>query len=133
MKINYIKMYNFGSYAGENFFDTSTSEAKNIIIFGGKNGAGKTTLFTAVTLCLYGCFSMGYKSNNTYYIRKISKLINDTAKKEADTKAYVEVSLSIPSGNTNYEYVLRRSWRLNNEKILETLINRAFPGTRSSI
>lgn len=113
MKINHIKIKNFGSYEGEILLDTTTSSKKNIIIFGGKNGSGKTTLFTAVTICLYGCFSMGYRSNNSYYMRKILKLINENAKrKNTGELSYVELNISIPKGNSNYEYILKRSWNI---------------------
>ena len=52
MKINDITLYNFGSYEGENKFETLSTPDKNIVLIGGKNGAGKTTLFTAMRLCL---------------------------------------------------------------------------------
>lgn len=114
MKINYIKLKNFGSYEGEAFFDTTTYGQRNIIVFGGKNGSGKTTLFNAVAICLYGCLSMGYKSNNSYYIKRILKLINENAKrKETGTFSYVELNISIPKGNSNYEYALQRSWNID--------------------
>ena len=61
MKINQIALNNFGSYEGENVFETRVKPNKNIVLIGGKNGAGKTTLFTAIRLCLYGYMSLGYK------------------------------------------------------------------------
>ena len=80
MKINKIKLFNFGSYEGETVFDTSGTENRKIILIGGKNGAGKTTLFTAMRVCLYGFLSMGYKNHNVYYSRAITTLINNSAK-----------------------------------------------------
>ena len=62
MRIDRIVLHNFGSYEGENIFDTNSDSGKNIILIGGKNGAGKTTLFTAMRVCLYGYMSMGYKN-----------------------------------------------------------------------
>jgi DNA sulfur modification protein DndD len=58
MKINNIKLINFGSYEGENVFDTNGNDQRNIVLIGGKNGAGKTMLFTAIRVCLYGYLSM---------------------------------------------------------------------------
>ena len=113
MKINKIKLYNFGSYEGEMTFDTTTDADHNIIVFGGKNGAGKTTLFKSITLCLYGCLSFGYKYNNSFYIKKITKLINNNAKKNKPTKASIDLFITIPRGNNNNEYKLTRSWFLD--------------------
>ena len=113
MKINEITLYNFGSYEGMTTFDTRTESDKNIIVFGGKNGAGKTTLFKAITICLYGCLSQGYKNNNSFYNRKITKLINNEAKKNKPANAYVELVINIPRGNNNNEYRIKRSWILD--------------------
>ena len=58
MRIKNIKLYNFGSYAGQNSFDfQSDCPEQRVVVIGGKNGAGKTTLFTAVQVCLYGNFA----------------------------------------------------------------------------
>ena len=73
MRINSIELYNFGSYEGEARFNTWITNKRNIILVGGKNGAGKTTLFTAMRVCLYGYISMGYKSQNSYYKRAITR------------------------------------------------------------
>ena len=48
MKINQIALNNFGSYEGENVFETRVKPNKNIVLIGGKNGAGKTTLIRLI-------------------------------------------------------------------------------------
>lgn len=113
MKINKIYLNNFGSYQGENIFDTAVQDDKNIIIIGGKNGAGKTTLFTAIRICLYGFMSMGYKNKNSFYNKEIIKLINNTAKMNKPTNAGVSLHVSLINGQELDEYKISRSWILD--------------------
>lgn len=113
MKINSIILENFGSYEGRTEFNTREKYGKNIILIGGKNGAGKTTLFTAMRLCLYGFMSMGYKSANAYYSRAIVKLINNSVKIAKPATASVVMSISISNGHEMDEYVMDRSWTLD--------------------
>ena len=122
MKINNIILYNFGSYEGETIFDTrATEDGRNIVLVGGKNGAGKTTLFTAMRLCLYGYMSMGYKSLNSFYVRTITKLINNTAKITRPTRAYVTMCIAINNGQDVDDYVLTREWTLS-ETLVESFV-----------
>jgi len=113
MKINSIELYNFGSYEREARFNTLVTNKRNIILVGGKNGAGKTTLFTAMRVCLYGYISMGYKSQNSYYKRAITKLINNNAKMTRPTDAYVQMEIQLSNGRGVDIYRLHRSWVLS--------------------
>lgn len=113
MRINKIILYNFGSYVGENTFDTKMNEDRNIILVGGKNGAGKTTLFTAMRLCLYGHMSFGYQNINSYYNRSITKLINSNAKMKKPTPASVTMQIALNNGQELDYYELCRSWILS--------------------
>lgn len=113
MKINSIELYNFGSYEGKAHFNTWVTNKRNIILVGGKNGAGKTTLFTAMRVCLYGYISMGYKSQNSYYKRAITKLINNNAKMTRPTDAYVQMEIQLSNGRSMDIYRLHRSWVLS--------------------
>ena len=112
MRINKIKLVNFGSYEGENEFEMYGNDQRNIVIIGGKNGAGKTTLFTAMRLCLYGHLSMGYKTANSFYTRSISKLINNRAKVNRPATSSVTMSIDLSNGRGMDQYVLARSWTL---------------------
>ena len=109
MKINDITLYNFGSYEGENKFETLSTPDKNIVLIGGKNGAGKTTLFTAMRLCLYGYMSMGYKSSNSFYVKTITKLINNSAKisRPANTHVSMNLEMSNMHGVDTYTLLTR--------------------------
>lgn len=113
MKIDSITLNNFGSYEGETVFETSSNSGRNIILIGGKNGAGKTTLFTAMKLCLYGYMSMGYKNYNGFYMRAITKLINNNAKMAKPTTACVAMRIFLSNGQEEDCYELVRSWLLS--------------------
>lgn len=112
MKINQIILNNFGSYEGENIFETRVKSNKNIVLIGGKNGAGKTTLFTAIRLCLYGYMSLGHKSINSFYNRSVIKLINNAAKLKKPAQASISLNIELNNSHGVDEYVLTRSWIL---------------------
>ena len=112
MIIDKIILYNFGSYEGENIFDTRGTDGRSIVLIGGKNGAGKTTLFTAMRICLYGYMSMGYKNQNSFYYRAITKLINNEAKMIRPAKAHVQMTIEINNGRGVDTYDLLREWTL---------------------
>lgn len=124
MKIDKISLYNFGSYKGLTEFDTQIKDNRNIILIGGKNGAGKTTLFTAMRLCLYGFMSMGYKNMNSYYNRAIIKLINNNAKLQKPSIAYVQMNVSLTNGQGLDCYEVKRSWTLTDSIIEEFSVSK---------
>lgn len=124
MRIDSITLNNFGSYEGETIFDTNSASGRNIILIGGKNGAGKTTLFTAMRVCLYGYMSMGYKNYNAFYIRAITKLINNNAKMLKPTEAYVAMQISLSNGREMDHYELVRSWHLSDTLNESFLVSR---------
>ena len=113
MRINKITLVNFGSYEGENIFDTKVDGDRNIVLIGGKNGAGKTTLFTAMRLCLYGFLSMGYKNANSYYNRAIIKLINNNAKRNKPCSSSVSLDIELTNGRGIDLYTMSRKWTLD--------------------
>ena len=126
MRIESIELFNFGSYEGKVFFDTSVTSQRNIILVGGKNGAGKTTLFTAMRVCLYGYKSMGYKSENSYYKRAILKLINNNAKLTRPAEAHVQIEIQISNGRSTDIYCLLRSW------VLSDSVNETFAVSKNN-
>ena len=121
MKINRICLNNFGSYEGLTNFETKPMAERNIILIGGKNGAGKTTLFTAIRICLYGYMSMGYKNYNSFYIRAITKLINNNAKLSKPAHAEVSMQIELNNGQGVDTYTLTRSWDLA-DALVETFV-----------
>lgn len=120
MKIKQIELFNFGSYEGKNVFNFNVdNKEKKIILIGGKNGAGKTTLFTAIKLCLYGHNSFGYRSVNSYYNKKISKLINNNAKRNEETEAYIKITFLMNGGQGVNCYEITRGWKYSNNTVYE--------------
>ncbi|MCR5782490.1 MAG: AAA family ATPase [Clostridia bacterium] len=115
MRINKISIINFGSYEGVNTFETKADNNHNIVLIGGKNGAGKTTLFTAMRVCLYGFLSMGYKNANSYYIRAITKMINNNAKMSKPCSSAVSLEIELNNGRGIDVYTLSRSWILDDD------------------
>lgn len=125
MKINKIELNNIGSYEGLNIFDISGQNPNGkISVIGGKNGAGKTTLFSGIKLCLYGYREAGYQAINNWYKNSIKKLINDKAKIENNASAYVLLDLSIFNGQDWDNYILKRSWNLNEDPFEEFVVIR---------
>lgn len=119
MRINEICLYNFGSYEGLNRIICNTGDSgKNIVLFGGKNGAGKTTLFTALQISLYGSRAYGYTANNTFYNRRIEKLINNKAKMTRPSTCYVELIVEISNGLEIEQFRLNRKWILDEVNVL---------------
>lgn len=136
MKIKKIELFNFGSYEGKNIFNFNVDDKeKKIILIGGKNGAGKTTLFTAIKLCLYGHNSFGYRSINSYYNKKISKLINNNAKRNEKTESYITITFQMNDGQDVNNYIITRGWKYSNGTIGEfkTIIKNNHPLTDDEV
>lgn len=117
MKIKCIELFNIGPYEGINEFNIDKQNPKGkITVIGGKNGSGKTTLFSAIKLCLYGYRESGYQTINAYYKHSIKKLINDIAKLNNNTEAYVLLKIEIFNGQDWDEYSLKRFWTVELDK-----------------
>ena len=122
MRIKSIKLYNFGSYVGQNLFDfQSDHPEQRVVVIGGKNGAGKTTLFTAVQVCLYGNFAFGYKAAGKLYLREIYDLINNQVRIDDQETAFIEIEFQQIDDTDLYNYMIRRSWSWPQNELEETL------------
>ena len=120
MKINLVHIYNFSSYAGDNFIDLRTTSEKNVILIGGNNGAGKTSLFTAIKLALYGPQCFKYQDKNHHYFARIRELINHDAFLSEEVKSFVELELYLPSDRLHSNYTIHREWTVVNKRIEES-------------
>ena len=117
MKIKSIKIKNIGPYVGQNDFSLDISDSsKRMVLIGGKNGAGKTTLFNAIKICLYGCASYGFGTNNARYYEEIEKIINADEKLEGG-EASVMIDLLLDDGKENHTYTFDRSWKIKRKKM----------------
>ena len=122
MRINEIKLYNFGSYEGQNNFDfSSNNDKERVVVIGGKNGAGKTTLFTAIQVCLYGNFTFGFKTAGKLYLKEIYNLINSKVRLDENANAYVEIAFNHIDNSELTEYVIRREWYWPKNELREAL------------
>jgi len=78
-----IEICNFGRYSGKNFFDTTVTQDRNVILVRAKNDRGKTTLFQAIKFALYGQDGIKPKS--------VSDWINFQTASEGNGEMYVEL------------------------------------------
>ena len=115
MRIKSIKLKNIGPYYNEHLFDLTTNATNNIVLFGGKNGAGKTTFLKSIKFGLFGCFSLGLKTETDAYFEAINNLINNKAKNDA----YIEINFQIVEQLVEYNYIIKRSWTKNKNEISE--------------
>lgn len=119
MIINSITLKNFRSYENETTFSFTPTQGKNIVLIGGENGAGKSTLFEAIKLCIYGHTAYGYLGQNHNYLSKIKNNINDNAFKNSDIESSISITLSFNEGTNEKKYILNRSWKYKNQKLVE--------------
>ena len=82
MRLQKIKIKNFGVYNGENFITFNKDNSKNICLVDGNNGYGKTTLHKAIYYCLYGVREK-YKERMDY--------MNEYALSNGDFRTSVEL------------------------------------------
>ncbi|WP_456080001.1 AAA family ATPase [Mogibacterium sp.] len=119
MKINSIRLYNFSSYEGENVFDFTSTDEKNIVLIGGKNGAGKTSLFTAIKIALYGPLAYGYVGVNPRYISKVKEFINTKAFQKNRVETEIQITIDLKIEREIKKYVITRKWDYTNHKLNE--------------
>ena len=123
MRINRIRLHNFGSYSEDNLFNFGVkSPEERVVVIGGKNGAGKTTLFTAIQVCLYGNYAFGYKTVGKRYLDDIYSLLNNQAKLDEAEISYVEIAFQQIDNTDLFDYVIRRSWTWPKNNVQESLL-----------
>lgn len=120
MILNEIQLTNIGAYRGNNIFDLRTSTNQNVILIGGENGAGKTTLLNAIKVGLFGSFGFGFKNDSNDYFKRISSLLNNTAKKVGENNFKIKLNFTLVDGYEKTEYILYRHWRFKNNNLKES-------------
>jgi DNA sulfur modification protein DndD len=66
MKVESVKLVNFGPYCGEHEIDLSTSAHATVIVIHGENMRGKTSLLNGIKWCLYGSISEARKKKPSW-------------------------------------------------------------------
>ncbi|KJS03670.1 MAG: hypothetical protein VR68_00755 [Peptococcaceae bacterium BRH_c4a] len=125
MLIKEIRFNNLGPFRGEHVLTLSTDRDRPITLIGGMNGAGKTTILEAVLVLLYGQRSQVWRKSSSYK-DYIQSCMNNNVSNNEDT--WIQISLLIKSksdNNTNSDTYIdmsaRRSWRIDNGKLIETV------------
>ena len=125
MIITKIILENYGLYPGIQQINlTPKNSKKNIILVGGTNGYGKTTLFHGILLCFYGpnFRDTPFKTKKEYR-EFLNSMIHYNIKKDYfPTKSSIEVSFTHENLSFSDNYSIKRSWRNDNDKIIETFI-----------
>lgn len=120
MKINTLRLEDFGPYRGENEFDLRTTPDKPIILFGGQNGAGKTTLFDAIQICLHGKSALGRRTSKSEYKKEIRQKLHDYGEEKA-TEAVVQLNFQYGKMGNIDQYTVERRWRDRGKSLSESL------------
>lgn len=120
MILNEIQLTNIGAYKGNNTFDLRTTTDANVILIGGENGAGKTTLLNAIKVGLFGSFGFGYKNDSTEYFKRVSSILNNTAKKVGENNFRIKLHFTLVDGYEKTDYLLYRHWRFRNNSLKES-------------
>ncbi len=109
MKIEKLKLKNFGPFVGENEIDFSLLE--DIFLIYGNTGSGKTTIFDAVCYALYG------KLPGTREKQDIRKCKSDFAKAGED--AFIELCFQVKEDSFRVKRTLPYLYETKNKTIAE--------------
>jgi DNA sulfur modification protein DndD len=111
MLLRRLTLHNFGTYAGCQEINLSTTANQNIILIGGKNGAGKSTLLEAIRLCFHGQLSDRLLTTRERYERYLlSKIHHGAADILPAKSASVEIEFEYGDHDGLRTYTAIRSW-----------------------
>ncbi len=123
MRINYLKLNNFGVYSGEQtitfFSDGSHKSHNNITLIGGMNGRGKTSILEAVLLVLYGSRSPRIQIGQQSYSSYLKDAIHGRG--HLGSESWIEMGIDFPFEERVMPIVIRRSWRIKNVRVTDKL------------
>lgn len=119
MYIKNIALVNIGAYEGYSTFKFETKPNQNVLFISGENGAGKTTLLSAIKLGLFGAYSLGYKTDNKDYFKKIEQILHHKAQLD-DANCYsITIQFTMTEHYKEHHYELHREWKRSANTIVE--------------
>ena len=92
---------------------------KPIIMIGGLNGAGKTSILTAIKLGQFGKASLKGSITTKSYSSYMKEQINKDSRNV--NFASVAIDFDFVKQGKNYHYLIDRSWKVNQNKLTESL------------
>jgi DNA sulfur modification protein DndD len=111
MLLRTLTLNNFGTYAGRQTLDLSTTTAHNIILVGGKNGAGKSTILEAIRLCVHGQLTNKLLNTRDKYERYLRDRIHRGSASALPAKsASVEIEFDYADQEETKRYRAARVW-----------------------
>jgi DNA sulfur modification protein DndD len=123
MILDKLTLRNFCLFRGKQTFNLAPAKRNGkkrpIVLFGGINGGGKTTLFDAIQLALYGSRARCSKRAALSYEDFLEQSVHHGIPPEEG--AGVTLSFFYARDGENYEYEIRRDWRLRDGKWKEDL------------
>lgn len=122
MKLNRLRLKNFGIFYGDYDFNLAPKDNKQkVILFGGKNGSGKTTILDALRLALYGPLAYGFKVDSPAYLDKVQSKLNTFAVKAKETKYQIILDIEMVENFEKRFYTIRRYWEKHGSGYKESL------------
>ena len=120
MIISSLTLENFRVFKGKHHINLKTEKGLPIVLFGGLNGAGKTSILTAVKLALFGKASLKGNITSKVYSNYLEDQIN---RDEGElNSASVAIEFDYSKLGKQYRYLIERSWKLDQNKLKESLI-----------
>jgi DNA sulfur modification protein DndD len=101
MRIHEITFNNFRRFYGDQSFELSATNNKNITLINAQNGLGKTNILNAILWCFHGITTTGFKQKDL--------ILNIDAKKEGSYLAKVEIRFE----HNDKNYLVQRHHNIN--------------------
>lgn len=120
MRLLSLSINNFGIYGGKHRVDLAT-DARPIVLLGGKNGTGKTTLLEAIRLCLYGPRALGERVARGDYEEYLRLRIH-SGNSQSSGETSLTLAFEYSHAGERHKYEVVRSWAFEKSTVQETFM-----------